>query len=69
VDSLSIELVDTGLEVTASWKGSTWKKVFTNQELLGHTLTLSPLAWSVPQRPCHWARQIIQAILNQRGVG
>jgi hypothetical protein len=68
IDKLSIDLVDTGIEVTAFWKGKSWKKVFTNGELLGHTATLPAEAWRVPREPCYWARQIIAAILNQRGV-
>jgi hypothetical protein len=68
LQDLSMTVFDTGLEVTATWNGFQWKKVFTNQELLGHTSSLSPLAWSIPKKPCYWARQIISAILNQRGV-
>jgi hypothetical protein len=61
-------IVDEGIQVTAVYSGTEWKKVFTNQELLGHTFNLSSPAWKVPKRPCYWARQIISAILNQRGV-
>lgn len=68
IQDLAICIVDTGLEVTATWKDGNWKKVFTNQELLGHTSSLPAQAWSVPKRPCFWAKQIIGAILNQRGA-
>jgi hypothetical protein len=68
IQSLSIDLVDTGLQVTASWNGREWKKVFTNEEFLGHTSSLPAPSWKVPRRPCFWARQIIQEVLNQRGV-
>lgn len=68
ITGLLMEIVDEGIQVTVVYSGTEWKKVFTNQELLGHTSSLTSPAWKVPKRPCYWARQIISAILNQRGV-
>lgn len=68
VKDISICVVDAGVEVTATWDGGEMKKVLSNAELLGHTSTLPAQSWAVTKRPCYWARQIIGAILNQRGV-
>jgi hypothetical protein len=69
VKDVQITLVDTGVQVQAAWEGGSWKKVFTNEELLGHTAVLSSASWKVPRRPCFWARQIISDVLIARGAG
>ena len=64
-DSVSLDLVQAGILVVVKWKDGYTTKLLSNQELLGHTLASQP---AVLKRPCYWARQIIIAVLESRGV-
>lgn len=66
--ALSFSLVEDGLEVVAQTPTGELRKKLSNVELLGHTASRPPHSWEVPKRPCYWARQIISALLNLRGI-
>lgn len=59
--------------VTARWKNKDGTDAeatveFTKEKVFGPTLSLTPQAWTVQERPCDYSREVVRTILTARGV-
>jgi len=71
-ESVSMDRVPEGVRVQVKWKNNkgegSYEKIFTLQDLLGHTRTLSPPAWALQKKHCTCAQETIAGVLSKRGV-
>jgi hypothetical protein len=71
-DVVTFEMTDEGIRAVVKWSHKTdvgeWSKTFTTSELLLHNPAPVASTWTGGRRACTYARQVIQTVLQQRGV-